>query len=372
MRGERRRSGGGALRFLVPLLALWVIPVGLGLVLVPAAQHAETAVSVAGPRMVTVGERSDAHRVAVTAAVTTRPARAVVSPRGGLVTAVFAAPDSDVTNGTMILAVDGVTLVALTGDAPVYRDIGPKVHGPDVAAAATLLADMGLLSKDALTDTYSTALASAICAFQKRVGSTCDRVFHPDAVVYVPSGSSHVTSVDVAVGDRIAEGADVLGAGATVASLTFNQTANGASPSALSDAELDLTGADGSDLHLTSIELAGEELSKAATFIMAHGSPGAQETDGSGQAVQTFNGLMLALATPETVGAIPATAAYVSASGSLCVFVADGTTFHALAEPALQPLAGEVGVLAASKDLVGTSIVRDPSLLPAEVLSTCD
>ncbi len=299
-----------------------------------------------------------------------------MTPRGGLVTAVFATPDLDVTNGTTILAVDGVTLVALTGDAPVYRDIGPKVHGPDVAAAATLLADMGLLGKDALTDTYSTTFGRAVCAFEKQVGSTCDHVFHPDAVVYVPSGSSHVTSVDVAVGDRISEGADVLGAAAAVDSVTFSaatgSAAGGSSLKALSDAALDLTGADGSDLHLTSIALAGEELSKAATFIKAHGSPGAQETDGNGQAVQTFNGLMLALATPGTVGAIPATAAYVSASGSVCVFVADGTTFHALAEPALQPLAGEVGDLATSKDLVGTSIVRDPSLLPAEVLNACD
>ena len=79
---------------------------------------------------------------------------------------------------------------------------------------------------------------------------------------------------------------------------------------------------------------------------------------------------MAVQATPAGSGTVPSSAVYVGADGTPCVVVSQ-SGYQVVALTSTDLVAGEVGVVAVPAQLVGASVVRDPSVLDPTVLASC-
>ncbi len=95
---------------------------------------------------------------------------------GGIVTAIEVGPGKRVVSGDVLAAVDRVGIVALATKAPLYRDLGPRSRGPDVADLADALVDLGLLDPADSNDVYGPAIASAVRTLNKSIGLSSPRL----------------------------------------------------------------------------------------------------------------------------------------------------------------------------------------------------
>ncbi|MCL2091550.1 MAG: hypothetical protein FWH11_10215 [Micrococcales bacterium] len=79
---------------------------------------------------------------------------------------------SQLTAGQVALEVTGRPVIALPGDLPVYRDLGPGMSGPDVVQLREALRSLGINGGDPSNDTYDATLAAGVRALFSRVGYT--------------------------------------------------------------------------------------------------------------------------------------------------------------------------------------------------------
>ncbi|MCL2423099.1 MAG: hypothetical protein FWD11_04265 [Micrococcales bacterium] len=79
---------------------------------------------------------------------------------------------SELTAGQVVLEVTGRPVIALVGELPVYRDLGPGMSGPDVVQLREALRDLGINAGDVRNNVYDASLATAVRALYSRAGYT--------------------------------------------------------------------------------------------------------------------------------------------------------------------------------------------------------
>ena len=339
------------------LVAAWVIPLGLLLILLPLAQHVEEAATGApDPDVVTVGSRTDTVTLPVTVAVGYGTSVPVTVNIGGMVTRVH--HPEVVGNGTPLIDLDATTVIAVTGDVPPHRDLRPGDTGEDVRVVAELLAELDLLEPDDVDDRFGPAVRRAVCAYRDVVldmPDGCDGVFRLAWTAYVPPGAT-VTAVDLAPGQRVESGATVATTTAPVEAVTFTPTTPDRTTDHLVGRAVVLTAPDGATLWVP--EFPGPTAPLAA-FVTDHAPPEVLDP------ATSRAGFTLAVADPQTVGVIPAVSLFVTPDGTACVFEA-GPSLRAIEVPAVAAR-GEIGSLQVPADLIGVAVVRNPLTLdPAD------
>jgi multidrug efflux system membrane fusion protein len=115
---------------------------------------------------------------------------------------------STVKRGSPLFRVDEQPVVALYGSLPLYRPLRAGVEGRDVRQLERNLAALGY-SGFAVDDTYDAATATAVRAWQGKVGVPQTGAVAPGRVVFTPA-SVRIAEQSARVGDRVG-GNSVLG-----------------------------------------------------------------------------------------------------------------------------------------------------------------
>lgn len=123
----------------------------------------------------------------------------------------LAALGSTVERGGPLFKVDDKPVVLLYGDLPMYRTLAPGVEGRDVKQFEQNLAALGYTGFT-VDETYNSATAQAVRAWQKDLGRPQTGTVTPDAVAYAPGVI------------RVAEHRGRLGGAAGGAMLTYTGT----------------------------------------------------------------------------------------------------------------------------------------------------
>lgn len=143
----------------------------------------------------------------------------VASPVEGVITW-LPEPGAEITNGSVVMRIDGRPVIAIVGDVPAYRelrDLPENMTGDDVAQLERMLAEVGLAEEyDVEVDgEFTSQTANALEALQAFIGADDDGALGLTEFVVIDAPT---TVVDVAaeVGDRVAASGDptlVLAAG---------------------------------------------------------------------------------------------------------------------------------------------------------------
>lgn len=176
----------------------------------------EDAAAATDPRPTAEATVTDVVRTSDVDGVLTLPVeRAVVTP-GGTVTDVVA-DGSAIQRGDVVLAVDDRPVVAIVGDAPLYRPLELGTEGPDVRVLEEHLVALGHHRTQPFDpddgDDDETGLVvdgvfdddtrDAVLRWQEDIGLPTTGVVAPTDVV---PGPATATGVTVEVGDRVGEG----------------------------------------------------------------------------------------------------------------------------------------------------------------------
>lgn len=153
------------------------------------------------PLEVTAAFREDAGRVSVNVSVVWGDAGVVSAPRWfGLVTGVVVVPGAVVSDGDVLVVVDGVRRVAVVSEAPFHRSLFVNDRGDDVVMLQAVLERFGYLTVS--TDgvfRQSTLVAVRSWAADLGVPGTVSG-FDPGWVVWLPGSGFEVASVNAVVG----------------------------------------------------------------------------------------------------------------------------------------------------------------------------
>lgn len=369
----RPRSG---IAFVLPLVALWVIPVLLFVTLVPFSQSMEsTALAARAPVTVAVGSRLDAARQAVDVTAVTSASSQVKSATSGLVTAVKVAPNSPMVNGTPLIDVSGTTIRAYIEPSPLFRDLSVGAKGDDVSQLGSFLASLGLLPAASISSTYGRSLAAAASAYAKSIGVTPNGVFSAANVAWVPADSTSVGVVKVRVGDTVGAGDVLIESAGVPTSVKFVVSGGGSQKPTVPTGTLRLTSGS-AHLDIESLSLTPAESSSVLGFLVAATTSGSvsatsQGSQGSQGSQTIYSGAVLSVASPTRVGVVPSGSIYLTGSDVACVFVAQSKTYRSIRLSAPDLIRGELGSVAVPTTLIGSRVVRDPSALPPTVRATC-
>ena len=130
-------------------------------------------------------------------ALTWAPASPLRAPdwAGGIVQSILVKPGDDVRDGTEILRISGVLVVAVRSEEPFYRPILLGDRGSDVRELNSFLARNGYAAVDG--EVASSRTSAGIRAFSKRIGLPATSVFDPTWVIQLPEEIFHVLSVEI-------------------------------------------------------------------------------------------------------------------------------------------------------------------------------
>ena len=357
--------------FAVPLVALWVVPVALFVVLVPVSQSQESSALIARtPGSIIVGSRLDASRQTVDIAIRDGLSAGVRSALSGLVTSVSVAQGAEIANGGTLVSVDGVPVRAYQEAAPLYRDLAMGDHGSDVLQLGQYLSSLGLMPASAVSTTYGRPLANGVSAFEKQAGVKPDGHFSASLVAWVPTGATKAGLVKVTTGQTVASGDILVESSAAPSAVKFTVTGESSkAPNAPVGQALRLT-AGAAHVDIQSLALTAAERTAVLDLLTAAAASGSV-TASTASGSTTFSGAILAVASPQHIGSVPSSAVYVTPGGAACIFVVSGAATHAVVLAAPQLINGELGSVAVPNDLIGKRVVRDPTALPAKTAETC-
>jgi peptidoglycan hydrolase-like protein with peptidoglycan-binding domain len=179
----------------VPLAAAWLLSL-----------HAPVALGELTPKQTTVvapvvGVTTD-YDAAAKLAVQYAPARELVSSGlSGTVTAASVAAGDVVTSGTVLYAVDAVSVTAFADTGVLYRPLTLKDKGSDVTLLQRFLS--GVLATGAVRQSgvYDAATRDAVRVFEKRIGiTTPSGVFQPAWLVHLPADHFAIQKLSVELG----------------------------------------------------------------------------------------------------------------------------------------------------------------------------
>lgn len=142
--------------------------------------------------------------------------------RSGTVTA-LPAEGSTVGQGDAIAWIDNQPIVLLLGDLPAWRAIMSDIEGPDVTQLETALTALGYNEDEArmtVDDNFTSATEAVVQDWQTSIGAEDDGVVDLGEVVFLPAPVV-IDTLQVEVGDVIAEGAPIFTTSAGDVKVTF-------------------------------------------------------------------------------------------------------------------------------------------------------
>ena len=362
-----RRSG---LWFVVPLVALWAIPVVIFAVLVPASQSIEAnALSSTPPSLVTVGTRVDAAKQAVDVTISTSPAPTVRSAISGLVTGTNVSTGSAVTNGLVLITVDGIAIRAYIEPAPLFRDLQAGSHGADVQQLSSFLNALGFLPASAVSSVFGKAMSAAASSYSKSIGAPPDGSFHASSVSWIPPGALSVGELKTQPGDTIGAGDVIFGSTSNPTAVTFAVAGSDNRKPQIPQVRLQLE-AGNERVTFNSLTPSASERSDVSKFLIAATAAGSATASVNGSKT-IYSGAILSVASPKRVGVIPSSAVYVATSRAACLFLQNSAKYEAFKLINPQLISGELGSVAVTPALAGSRVVRNPSSLTSAVRARC-
>lgn len=368
--GGRTRRRVGAWMQVIPLVALWAIPVVAVVVAVPMASvREEVSLSPPLPAVVTVGSQSADYRTSVTVSVELERAGQVWSPVSGVLTS-LAEWDGAVHSGQELFAVDGVPILAQRGTVPLHRELRLGDEGEDVKALARFLADAGMLDRGVADVTFGSDVHAAVMLLQEKLGVRADGVFRPAYVAFVPQYAYVREEALLTVGSPIAVGEAVLDMAPAPARVGFTPTSSGSLVHLQSapvivifgDLEIPVSGLKPNSKELAKIHAGLREAVAAGEAEITSGEPGQPER---------YEGGILRIAEPQVRGVVPGSAVHVTALGAQCLFRQHKGGWSPEPLTALEPVVGTLGAVYVDAELIGARIARDPLALADDTLSEC-
>jgi len=264
----------------------------------------------------------------------------------GLVTSVAAKPGAELKSGDEVATISGVRRVAFASAQPFYRPIASGDEGEDVAELHRLLVAMGALDQepaDPAVATFATTVGIRALAKSLGVAGTVS-TFDPGWVVWLPSDPFPLGSLKLQVGQPAPPAGTAIGeaqASLTAASVaSLNQEPLSLDPGAAWVLTVGKTTVD--------IDPATLTVSKEGLAALAPALP-PPSNDPNNSATGTIR-RKTAL---HTLG-IAATAIQSNSAGALCAWVADGTSYRAVA---VKIASSRAGVTNVSEGLTGDSQV---------------
>lgn len=193
-------------------VGLLVGALGLAMVAVPLAVawflslHAPVALGELKPKetpvVAPVVMASTDYDAAASLTVRYASARQLVSSGlPGTVTAVHVAPGDALTSGTVLYAVDAVSVTAYADADVLYRPLALNDKGADVKALQRFLSGTLAGATVPQSGVYDAGTRNAVRAFEKRIGiATPSGVFQPGWLVHLPADHFSVQSLSVELG----------------------------------------------------------------------------------------------------------------------------------------------------------------------------
>ena len=359
------------LRFWLPVVTCWAVPVVALVVVVPLSEQRHVAALAQDPSpTVLVAERSQTFRQSVDLVFTMPEVASARVGEAGVVTAVHVTGGEAVAQGAAVVSVDGVVRRAYRDLVPQHRELGVGDTGEDVAALHDFLTQVA--GTEVRGQRYTAATARAVRAYQTSVGASPDGRFRPGLVIYLPTGAWTVGAVRAEAGAVLEAQAVVFDGSARPSGMRV-EGAEGATVDALAlDAPVVVGWKDVSQT-FGSGDWTEEEVGVLYDAVRAGVSAG-DGTAGQESAETRVTGARIELESPRAVGAVPGTAVLTTSGGARCVFLVDGAGADApraveLSE--VEHVVGELGIAAVGPELVGSTVVRDPAALPAKVQASC-
>lgn len=237
------------------------------------------------------------------------PPASIVSGRTGTLTSWDCAKGTDLVSGESSVGVDGVGMINLSTDVPLWRDIRPGDTGADVRA---LEDEMGRLEQPVQVDSFfSFGELNALTELAAGIGVELDGALARDLVVWLPAPSVKLETCEKHVGAPVVSGdyLATVSAGITLSPVTLpdDRLPGPRYLKLLSDPVA--LGANG--------ELPSEVTSQAVRATDAFREAASASPNESSLTLKA----MAVLQTPVQVAALPATAVVVDAAGRSCVLV---------------------------------------------------
>ncbi len=177
---------------------------GLGITVVNPPQP-ESLQDAGEPTAVPVAQRSFSDSRTVTVQFARDGEHVLPMPSAGRVTAIAAIPGATIASGQEAIRIDGVPLMALYTEVPLWRDLAEGDKGEDVTALQTELQRLG--HQVAVTGQVDRATRSAVAAI---LGGDTAADSVPESIpatewVWLPSPEVTVAKVNAQVGQTVAE-----------------------------------------------------------------------------------------------------------------------------------------------------------------------
>jgi peptidoglycan hydrolase-like protein with peptidoglycan-binding domain len=155
-----------------------------------------------------------------------------IGPGAGLVTTSQAlsgtvthlvAEGETLSQGDVLLAVDGEPVVLLLGDIPAYRLMEIGTEGEDVRQLQTALEELGFGSVDgfAVDGSFTAATTVAVIAWQQSVGARPDGIVNLGDVVFLAE-PIRVGATPIAAGDQLRDGMPILSASSNATNVSVD------------------------------------------------------------------------------------------------------------------------------------------------------
>ena len=128
----------------------------------------------------------------------------------GVVTSILVEPGDTVRPGQVIYTVDLRPVVVAQGEVPMFRSLGLRARGVDVAQLQTLLTERGHYTGE-IDGVFGSTTRSAVRAWQEALGVEDTGVVEAGDLIFVPSLPARIALAEnIAVGARVSGGEPAL------------------------------------------------------------------------------------------------------------------------------------------------------------------
>ena len=337
--GKQRRPGAVRRWWISTLLVLVGMAALIGAaVMIDRATPSPMSGGVARQPLIVPVERSQLNEsVTVSVAVVRSDGLQVSTKRSGVVTSLAIRVNDRVAGGTVLATVDDQPVIAMTGDAPLIRDLGSGAEGKDVQRLEQFLVALGIF-KQTPDHRFDRSTASAVQAFNSRFGLGRDSTFRLDAVAWIGAVPAVVGQLTAQVGSAVGPGTALFKTPGTPVEIKVTE----GQPTALAPGDKVIVVGDVSAPY------------KPGTGRVT--DPGSVRALGGAIGSDDEAVAHIRPATTTPVVTVPSSAVITDASGTTCVFTAVDAS-----PVVVHPIGGGVGSVYLPADTPLTVVLANPS-----------
>lgn len=357
-----KESRRGYIKYVLPFVLAWFVPVVLGLALALINNRQETTAFLPQvPRETKIGSEVVDLSQTVAIKVKLGSSTSIKANRSGTITSWAIKTGEEVGMGQRIFDINEIPVFAQVGGTPFYRDLKLGDKGTDVVSLHHLLcAESCPQGVSPESSTFSSSTQFAVESFLQRNGiDASSRVWSMKNTVYFSGFSAFLESVLQETGSTVAEGDEVAKAvGGIVEAQIVNP--DDESPLILGDTEMVLSAGE-RDIQIKQ-NISPTQLAKLTSLLTSAKSDGTvtQQESKLDDTEFIFHGLTLKAKRSNTYAVIPGTSLYLLDSSHGCIFLSNGGKIEVRYIEEYTKLPGKlnlIGIDSAFKDKV---VLTDP------------